>query len=211
MLSRHPLAIASCVCFLCGHAEAWAKASDVANCVEHYYSAYHFTKPDVGALYQVEQYCYNSEVAGIVVEEEETRKDNFNFQRSENVALLVMVICITLSGVALAGLQLLASFKLASQGRSDFTAVGEVSLRPDAVVVKSSVVGVVILAISFAFFMVFVIDVYTLRDDAASKPQAVQMPPSSGYLGPSQAPSQAPVVNLHPVNAPLLPKPPMRP
>jgi hypothetical protein len=103
----------------------------------------------------------------ITVEEQAVSRDTYIFQRSENVALMVMVIVITVSGVALAGVQLITSYRLALLGRDG--AAGEPTaseLRYDhgSVVVKSSVVGVLILAISFAFFMVFVIYVYTIRE-----------------------------------------------
>ena len=45
------------------------------------------------------------------------KRDNFVFQRNETVVLLYMVVLITFIGVLLAGLQLLASYKLATLGR----------------------------------------------------------------------------------------------
>jgi hypothetical protein len=96
------------------------------------------------------------------------RRDNYVFQRHENIILLIMVVSITLSGVFLAGLQLLAAYKLALLGKAEFASASE--LRENSSF-KSSVVGLVILTISFAFFLVFVVDVYTLKDDSPS-PQA---------------------------------------
>src|ERR1043166_2740049 len=74
---------------------------------------------------------------------------------------MLMVVSITISGVILAGLQILASYKLASAGKVAFEQAGEVTMDTHSMAVKSSVVGVVLRAISFAFFLVFVLYVYT--------------------------------------------------
>jgi hypothetical protein len=165
---------------------------NLPSCMHQLYQFRSADNPDISELYQVFGLCYNSTIAQLVVEEEAVRRDNFVFQRAENVALLIMVITITLSGVVLAGLQLLGSYKLALARKGQLVDGGEASLKPDSIVVKSSVVGVVILAISFAFFMVFVVYVYTLRDDTAPgpgrSPTATQPSPTSSLL--SQPPQK---------------------
>jgi sterol desaturase/sphingolipid hydroxylase (fatty acid hydroxylase superfamily) len=97
----------------------------------------------------------------LLYEEQVIRNENFVFQRYENTVIMLMVVSITISGVILAGLQLLASYKLASAGKVAFEQAGEVTMDTHSMAVKSSVVGVVILAISLAFFLVFVLYVYT--------------------------------------------------
>jgi hypothetical protein len=144
-------------------------------------------------------FCYNFQIAQLILEEEAVRRDNFVFQRGENVALLAMVISITISGVALAGLQLLASYKLASKGRGDLAKGGEATITRDSVVVKSSVVGVIILAISFAFFMVFVIYVYTLKDDGSTRPMGS---PDATQSGGAATPKPANTLQMPPPAAP---------
>ena len=76
--------------------------------------------------------------------------------------MLYMVVFITLSGVILAGLQLWASYRLASCGKGTLADGGDLTFKPDDVAVKSSVVGVIILAISLAFFSIFVAQVYKI-------------------------------------------------
>lgn len=185
----------------------------ISLCIETYRDLAKVQNADVDALNKLNTFCYNSSRSQLLVDEENIRKDNFVFQRHENIILLFMVVMITLSGVALAGLQLLASYKLAVLGRGDLAGGGELSYSKDSVSFKSSVVGLVILFISFAFFIVFVHDVYTLKEGAAStaaqpgisaetQPKAlfpVQWPP----LG--QTPPQA--MNKKSQNASESPKP----
>jgi hypothetical protein len=108
-------------------------------------------------------------------DEQQIRADNFVFQRSENVVLMWMVVSITLAGVALAAVQLLASYFLAKAGRGNLAEGGSIALSKDKLAVQSSVVGVIVLAISFAFFMVFVLYVYTFQDPNQGKDQKARV------------------------------------
>jgi hypothetical protein len=122
------------------------------------------------AVTQAINICNNSSGYQLLLDEEIIRVDNLVFQRQENGVLLIMVVAITLSGVILAGLQLLASYKLAVLGKGDLSGGGEVVYGKDNVSFKSSVVGLVILAVSFGFFLVFVLDVYVLKpEDGTSR------------------------------------------
>ncbi len=140
----------------------------VSSCIATYLNIAKPQNADLDWLNKLNGFCYNSARSQLIVDEENIRKERY-----ENIVLLFMVVMITLSGVALAGLQLLASYKLAVLGRGELAGGGEISYAKDAVSFKSSVVGLVILFISFAFFMVFVHDVYTLKEvtsSAASQP-----------------------------------------
>jgi hypothetical protein len=64
----------------------------------------------------------------LLYEEQVIRNENFVFQRYENTVIMLMVVSITISGVILAGLQLLASYKLASTGTAPFADAGEVTI-----------------------------------------------------------------------------------
>ena len=74
------------------------------------------------------------------------------------------MVIITISGVVLAAVQLIASYKLASTGRAEFAQTSELMLQRDRVLLKSSVTGLLILTASFAFFFVYVVWVYTIRE-----------------------------------------------
>jgi hypothetical protein len=109
-------------------------------------------------------------------------------QRYNTNVLLWMVVAITLSGVALAALQLLGSYRLAAAGHGQFSdgAGGDVTLSATSVAVKSSVVGVVILGISLAFFIVFVGYVYPITGEGlggGSKPFPGISAPLGGQVG----------------------------
>jgi hypothetical protein len=118
----------------------------------------------VGIVYSL---CRNIVETDLTAEEQIIINQNYVFQRSENVVMMIMVVLITLSGVALAALQLLASYKLASLGKGTLSEGSEINVSITNLVVKSSVVGVTILGISFAFFLVFVLYVYTIKNDRA--------------------------------------------
>lgn len=115
----------------------------------------------INLLWSVYALCDAMTSRKLLYEEQVIRNENFVFQRYENTIIMLMVVSITISGVILAGLQLFASYKLASVGKATFADAGEVTIDSHSLAVKSSVVGVIILAISFAFFLVFVLYVYT--------------------------------------------------
>jgi hypothetical protein len=63
-------------------------------------------------------------------------------------------------GVALAGIQLIASYQLALKGRAALEQHSDISIQASKISTTSSVFGVSILVISLAFFYVFVKDIY---------------------------------------------------
>ena len=80
----------------------------------------------------------------------------------------------TLSGVLLAGAQLVMTFRLVSEGRlNEFAKSGKLEMSPDKFTMTSSTVGILILAISLAFFYIFVHEIHEIRDQA---PPSVKMP-----------------------------------
>ena len=154
----------------------------------------------VGSVYSL---CYNIVSTDLTAQEQIIINQNYVFQRSENVVLMIMVVVITLSGVALAALQLLASYQLASLGKGTLAEGSEINVGVSNLAVKSSVVGVTILGISFAFFLVFVLYVYTIKNDGANNtvsrapPPAVNVPtaiPPSVPLPPAPPAANAPAV-----------------
>jgi hypothetical protein len=84
-------------------------------------------------------------------------------QYRTNPVLLWLVVGVTISGVILAALQLLASYQLAISRFHEMDGGGEMSLKRDQIALKSSVTGLFILLMSFAFFLVFVFYVYRIE------------------------------------------------
>jgi hypothetical protein len=69
-------------------------------------------------------------------------------------------------------------FRFIEDRRAELAGGAELSYSKDAISFKSSVVGLAILFVSFAFFMVFVLDVYTLKETTTSNSSV------PGILGP---------------------------
>jgi hypothetical protein len=187
----------------------------VTTCIEKYKGQLGLTTVTVKDLYDLNDFCYNSVGSQLKIDQEKIRRDNYVFQRGENVVLLYMVVLITLSGVALAGLQLLASYKLASIGRGELAGGGEIDYRVEqGVSFKSSVVGLMILLMSFAFFLVFINNVYTLTEastpaeDGADKSRKkpvlnlLPAPPAKKGDSPAAKAPAAPVAPLLPTSPP---------
>jgi hypothetical protein len=148
----------------------------MSSCIERYAGLAKINYSDYSNIIQLDDFCYNTSGFQLLVDEEIVRVDNFVFQRQENAILLIMVVVITLSGVVLAGLQLLASYRLAIIGKGELSNGGEISYSKDNVSFKSSVVGLVILAVSFGFFMVFVLYIYDLKDEGKGTQATGQSP-----------------------------------
>ena len=124
-------------------------------------------KMDLTLLIQVSNFCYSRVYEEDTLGDFNVRKSSYIQQQLDTWVLLWMVVAITLSGVVLAGLQLLAAYRLASVGQSEFQSggqAGEVRFDAKSVSVKSSVTGLLILTVSFAFFIVYVKWVYPLNE-----------------------------------------------
>jgi hypothetical protein len=100
------------------------------------------------------------------------RRGAFLNQQSETGILMWMVVLITISGVLLAGVQLLAGFKLALLGKAAFDQGGQISLEANKLSISSSVAGVLVLAISLCFFYVFSKEIYLIRVQGADSSAA---------------------------------------
>jgi hypothetical protein len=128
-------------------------------------------KPDVlgisfyVSLYeQVSQFCGRQIVGLDQLNEFNMRLAGFSRQRLDDPIILWMVVAITISGVGLAALQLIASYRLASGGRGELGTANEFSVERDKLTFKSSVTGLVILVVSLAFFIVYVKWVYPITE-----------------------------------------------
>jgi hypothetical protein len=151
----------------------------LTQCIERFAPRLRNSNSETADLNGAFQLCYVIIATALRADEQQNRNDNLSFQMSENVVLMWMVVVITTSGVLLAGLQLLASYKLAVMGKGELATGGEVKLDRGSVVVQSSVIGVIILAISFGFFMIFVKDVYSISDTSSVTSSSSQVPVSS--------------------------------
>jgi hypothetical protein len=78
---------------------------------------------------------------------------------------LATVVTITLAGVLMAGFQVWASFKLASTGaKGNFGEDSTIAIERGKLYVRSSTTGLLILVVSFAFFVVYVRWIYPIQE-----------------------------------------------
>jgi hypothetical protein len=129
-------------------------------------------KTDLILLRQVSDLCYDKIRQEYMLGDFTIRRTTFLEQQVEGRVLLWMVVAITVSGVFLAGLQLYGAYKLASAGRGTFAEDSNLTLEQNKVSLKSSVTGLLILAVSFAFFTAYVKYVYpvTMIGDVNTAP-----------------------------------------
>jgi hypothetical protein len=116
--------------------------------------------PNADILRHARDHCYSLIHSHGLLKDFAIRELNFIQQYRANGVLMWMVVAVTLSGVLLAGLQLMASYELARTSRKSPVGDSELSIDRYRVVLKSSITGLFILVMSFAFFLVFVVYVY---------------------------------------------------
>jgi hypothetical protein len=169
------------------------RVENVVTCIDRYAPKDPQSGTALAALRETYEFCHSVIATEFLTKEQIFRNAAIADQRYQNCVLLLMVVVITISGVVLAGLQLLGSYRLSKDGYGEFGAGGEASASVKGVAVKSSVVGVVILAISFAFFLVFVNNVYPIREIGGPAPAAPAAPPAHQvWPGPMQPLPKAP-------------------
>jgi hypothetical protein len=139
------------------------------------------------SLREARNHCYSLIQGQEVLADFAIRKLNFFQQYRANGVLMWMVVLVTLSGVLLAGVQLRASYQLAAASKTQLPdSNGELILRRDQLVLRSSITGLFILMVSFCFFLVFVFYVY--RFETAQDHNNSMLPPGPtlpmGGLGP---------------------------
>lgn len=163
----------------------FAEPISVAPCIQNHIQSLSPTSIDTSTLNQLQEMCFRQmDAHGRAIDFQLRRLAFLQKDYAERV-ILWMVVVITISGVLLAGLQVLASYKLASAGREDFAQAGEITLEKYKISLKSSITGLFILVISFAFFSLFVIEIYRIKEVSVDpKPSAAVTQPSLARLQP---------------------------
>lgn len=99
-----------------------------------------------------------------VLDDFQIRRSKMYQQNYTDTVVLWMVVFITVAGIALAAVQLLISYRLASATGTTMSEMGgELIVEQGKVSLKSSLAGMLILASSFGFFWLFVVHVYPLK------------------------------------------------
>jgi|NGEPerStandDraft_6_1074524.scaffolds.fasta_scaffold24769_3 hypothetical protein len=149
------------------------EAERVENCRTRIAALYRPQAIDLNLAGNIHGLCYAEVNEEDRLVELAIRRSAFLDQQAETSIMLWMVVAITVSGVVLAGLQLMAGYKLASAKGTSFEQGGELSLENNKLSLKSSVTGLIILTISLAFFYVFVSQVYLIKEFDPSPPPSV--------------------------------------
>jgi hypothetical protein len=126
--------------------------------------------------------CGNQTYNQLLLTDFAIRREKLVRQELDERVNLWMVVAITISGVILAAVQLVMSYKLAAAGRAEFAKDSGLAAEQGKISLRSSVTGVVILAISLAFFGVYVKWIYTIDELKMERPENLQQPPLR-YLG----------------------------
>jgi hypothetical protein len=119
------------------------------------------------------------------------RKEKFLRQELDERVNLWLVVIITISGVLKSAIQLLMFYKIALSGKEYWSSDATFAIKQGEISFKSSVTGLAILAMSLAFFVVYVGWIYPNKDVGAAlglpDPYRTgqQLPP--GGLGPPPA------------------------
>ncbi|MCA8882297.1 MAG: hypothetical protein KDA50_00860 [Rhodobacteraceae bacterium] len=109
------------------------------------------------------------------------RRVNFQYQHLANQVILWVVVVLTLSGVVLAGFQIVAATRLGQDAPADAPS-SELLVERDRIFMRSSVTGLFILVVSFAFFFTYILNVYKITElgdapGAEHTPPAASLPP----------------------------------
>jgi hypothetical protein len=169
-------------------------STSVAACISTYQAVVTPQAVSVTALRDLDIFCYNMIAKQLRIQEQITRDDALELQKFEDIVMLWMVVAITLSGVGLAGLQLYASYQLALAGHASFMTDGATDLNytNKSIAIKSSVMGLIILVISFAFFLVYVLKINPVRTiEMVTVP--MEPPAAAGSVGPRQSGPMVPL------------------
>ncbi len=127
--------------------------------------------------------CYDQVRGEAVLQDFQMRRTSLSGQTIDGKIILWMVIVITLSGVALAAFQLYVAYQLAAGTGGALTSEQHVfDLEKGKISMKSSVTGLMILAVSLAFFIVYVAWVYTAKELRQERPDEASRPVVVGKL-----------------------------
>lgn len=115
------------------------------------------------------QACYEAIRLQGMLDDFRIRRTQFSRQGFDERVILWMVVMITVAGVLLSGLQLLAGYKLSKSAEELSKSGSTLTVESGKVSLTSSIVGVMIFGMSFAFFYVFISQVFGPRDESGKR------------------------------------------
>jgi len=158
------MSLASCKRSAAVALESSPQERRVADCRREALNELHPQSLDMGTLQAVQTLCFVRVGNEDELSEASLRRNAYAGQQGETTILMWLVVAITFSGVFLAGIQLVTSYKLAASGKSIGNQENTMTIEAQKVSISSSVTGLVILIVSLAFFDIFVKEVYTIHE-----------------------------------------------
>ncbi|WP_405233693.1 hypothetical protein [Lentisalinibacter salinarum] len=142
--------------------------------------------PDtVSSIAETSGVCYDKIRYQGLLNDFQIRRAKFAIQYASERVILWMVVLLTLSGVLLAGLQLFATYQLAQTGQhSGLNNDHELTVEHGKLVLRSSVTGLFILIFSFAFFYVYISEVFTIKEMPTTAVPGITAPLTGGDKNP---------------------------
>jgi len=151
----------------------------------------------VELLERVSEFCYDDQRRTNQLSESNIRRGLYIHQRYENNVILFMVVLITLAGAALAGVQLLTSYNLAATGHLMGDGATDLTLEQGKLSIKSSVTGLIVLALSLGFFGIYIFQVYAVLPSADAKDVPVSRAAAPNAPAPATATATAKAKPAH--------------
>ena len=122
--------------------------------------------PTVQNINEMRSVCEQMSLATYRAQTEAATARIYEAQLTQNTVMLWLVVILTMGGIGLAAVQLWATYRLAKAGQGALADGGEATIEHGKIVVRSSVVGIIILAMSFAFFSMYVLYVYRISESS---------------------------------------------
>jgi hypothetical protein len=154
-----------------GAGQSPAYTKEISTCLDDTMKKIDVAKIDLVSLNDLGNFCAQHKYWQLLLTDFDYRRAKFFRQDYDDKIMLWLVVTITASGVALSALQLITSYKLAASGRVVAQGDSKITLEASKISVQSSITGLLILTVSLAFFIVFVIKVYQFKEDQVSYPQ----------------------------------------
>jgi hypothetical protein len=146
------------------------------DCIQHVLTTTAPNNIKIGSYQTIWRLCGNQIYNNLMLDDFIIRREKFSRQELDERVNLWLVVAITISGVLMSALQLFMSYRLAQNGRTVFAKDSELAIEAGKVSLKSSITGLLILTISLAFFMIYVIYIYSIREVSISRPENLQTP-----------------------------------
>jgi len=153
-----------CLCFTAPSRAAEPASSQIwsKECIEWVLQGW---KSEGLGLKSASDLCYQLKYNEALLNDFAIRRERYVNQVYYDNVLLWVVVVITISGVLLSAFQLFMSYRALPKGAVSQSLAGDLSIEATKINLKSSVVGLSILVVSLAFFVIYVYGVYKINEN----------------------------------------------